>query len=334
MSRQRVRPCPLVATIRHALAFCLQTQNEISRREQLFHGQADNWVAQSIKDTLPYFLGAVDDEHVRKLEELRRLRDQLRAVDRQLSELKALRGDGFSRASTLMAQARDAGLAVALPESGKDKVAVLESLGKRRSAQLTVRTKTVAAVGNNRLSMERQGLIDDHQRISDEIALVCSFEKEEQGYPERQRSSGRASRRLGSSKGQSRHVCPLCAHALPESSTPATQGEIRQELKEVSTRLETVMKAAPNIGKATAELRIRLQEVENRLSKNRAEMSAVRASSEQVQRAQDAASRRAVIVGRISLYVENVPEFPDTSALERQGEQLREQCQSSNRPKR
>ena len=88
------------------------------------------------------------------------------------------------------------------------------------------------------------------------------------------------------------------------------------------------MKAAPNIEKATAELRIRLQEVQNRLSKNRAEMSAVRASSEQVQRAQDAASRRAVIVGRISLYVESLPEFPDTSALERQGEQLREQCQS------
>jgi hypothetical protein len=67
-------------------------------------------VAQGLKDVLPYFLGAVDDEYVRKREELRRLREQLRAVDRQLSELQALRGDGISKAATLLAQARDAGL--------------------------------------------------------------------------------------------------------------------------------------------------------------------------------------------------------------------------------
>ena len=154
---------PLVATIRHALAFCLQTQNEISRREQLFHGQADNWVAQSIKDTLPYFLGAVDDEHVRKLEELRRLRDQLRAVDRQLSELKALRGDGLSRASTLMAQARDAGLAVALPESWDNTVAVLRIVGQTPLGSIDSPDEDSSGGREyERLSMERQGLIDDH----------------------------------------------------------------------------------------------------------------------------------------------------------------------------
>jgi hypothetical protein len=101
---------PLSATVRHAISFCFQPQDEIIRRQQLFHGAGDNFVAQGLKDVLPYFLGAVDDEYVRKREELRRLREQLRAVDRQLSELQALRGDGISKAATLLAQARDAGL--------------------------------------------------------------------------------------------------------------------------------------------------------------------------------------------------------------------------------
>lgn len=93
---------PISATVRHAISFCFQPQDEIIRRQQLFHGAADNFVAQSLKDVLPYFLGAVDDEYVRKREEFRRLREQLRAVDRQLSELRALGGDGISKAATLL----------------------------------------------------------------------------------------------------------------------------------------------------------------------------------------------------------------------------------------
>jgi hypothetical protein len=55
-------------------------------------------VAQALKDTLPYFLGAVDDDHVRKQGELRRVREQLRAVERRLAEMAALRGDGATKA--------------------------------------------------------------------------------------------------------------------------------------------------------------------------------------------------------------------------------------------
>jgi len=57
---------PITAKLRHALAFVFQTQNEISQPGFLFHKQSDNWVTQSIKDTLPYFWGAVDDNFVRR----------------------------------------------------------------------------------------------------------------------------------------------------------------------------------------------------------------------------------------------------------------------------
>ena len=75
----------LSANVRHALALCFQPQDEIIRRQQLFHGAADNFFAQSLKDTLPYFLGAVDDEYVRRREEFRLLKEQLRACERQLN---------------------------------------------------------------------------------------------------------------------------------------------------------------------------------------------------------------------------------------------------------
>ena len=55
---------PLRPNIRHAIALCLQTQDEIAQREHLFHDASDNFFRQALKDTLPYFLGAVPEEYV------------------------------------------------------------------------------------------------------------------------------------------------------------------------------------------------------------------------------------------------------------------------------
>jgi hypothetical protein len=76
---------PLAATISHALTFCLQSQNEIAQRRHLFHGASDRFVAQAIKDTLPYFLGAVTDDYVAKQQELKRVRTEVRQIERRLA---------------------------------------------------------------------------------------------------------------------------------------------------------------------------------------------------------------------------------------------------------
>ncbi|MDZ7853550.1 MAG: DUF3732 domain-containing protein [Halomonas sp.] len=78
--------------------------------------------------------------------------------------------------------------------------------------------------------------------------------------------------------------------------------------------------------KAIAEIEGRLQGVHAELAKNRAEMEAVRRSSEQLQDLRDDAAKRALILGRVSLYLESLPELPDSKKLEEQAELLRSQC--------
>ena len=53
---------PLAANIRHALYYCFQGQDEIAAKNFLFHRQSDDFVTQAIKDTIPYFLGAINEE--------------------------------------------------------------------------------------------------------------------------------------------------------------------------------------------------------------------------------------------------------------------------------
>ena len=54
---------PLEASSRHAILFCLQAQDEIANRRLLFHRQGEQFFPQAIRDALPYFLGAVDEDH-------------------------------------------------------------------------------------------------------------------------------------------------------------------------------------------------------------------------------------------------------------------------------
>jgi hypothetical protein len=161
---------PLTANIRHALAFCFQPQDKIIRRQQLFHGASDNFFAQALKDTLPYFLGAVDDDYVRKREQLRLIRERLRSCERKLAEIAALRGEGTSKADALLAQARDAGLSAVTANSWDETVAALRAVASTPLANLE--TTTPDGGEFSRLSEERSRLLAEQRRIRDEIDAV------------------------------------------------------------------------------------------------------------------------------------------------------------------
>lgn len=317
----------LSASIRHAVALCFQPQDEIIRRQQLFHGASDNFFAQALKDTLPYFLGAVDDEYVRKREELRRLREKLRACERQLAEISALRGEGVSKAAGLLAQARDAGLTESAPDAWSETVIALRSLGATPLANIEITIPDGSEF--SRLADGRSRLLEEQRRIRDEIAAARAFEKDEKGFSREATEQQARLKTIGIFEGSNpSSSCPLCSHELQSSLIPPSVEEVKATLTSLSSRLESVTRGAPQIEKAVAELEQRLLTTQTSLARNRAEMEAVRTSQEQLSKVQDDTAKRAHILGRVSLYLESLPDIPDTSALQQQADSLREQCAS------
>lgn len=315
----------LSATIRHALALCFQPQDEIIRRQQLFHGAADNFVAQALKDTLPYFLGAVDDEYVRKREELRRLKDELRSCDRRLTELKALRGDGVSKAASLLAQARDAGLTAADPGSWEGTIAALQVIGTTPMASMEQGLPDGAEF--DRLSIERARLRDEQRRLQDEISAVRAYAQDERGFAREATEQQARLQTIRIFDGvEAGHACPMCAQPLATPVQPPSAEDVKGTLAVLSTRLASIAQAAPQIEKAVSDLEAKLQRVQGALTKNRSSMEAVRTASDRLAAVQDEAARRAHILGRIALYLESLPELPDTKALEEKAAGLRSQC--------
>jgi hypothetical protein len=317
----QTRPA-LSANVRHALALCFQPQDEISRRQQLFHGAADNFFAQALKDTLPYFLGAVDDEYVRKREELRRVREQLRACERELTELQSLQGSGASKAATLLAEARDVGLSSSDTSIWEDAVAALQEIARSPIAGVAEHPD---GQEYSHLAAQREKFLDEQRRLRDEISAARAFEQDEKGFS-REASEQRA--RLASigifNGSDPEHTCPLCSQELPDTVVMPAVPQIKSALTDLTSRLESVTRAVPQVERAIAELDSQLQKVQAALAKNRAEMEAVRSSSDRVQQIQDETARRALIRGRISLYLESLPALPDTKALEERAQRLRE----------
>jgi hypothetical protein len=74
----------LEANIRHALTFCYQQQTEIAAKDYLFHRQYEAHTTQDIKDTLPYFLGVIQEDRLAREQELVRRRRELRIAQREV----------------------------------------------------------------------------------------------------------------------------------------------------------------------------------------------------------------------------------------------------------
>jgi hypothetical protein len=317
---------PLSGNVRHALWFCFQPQDEIIRRQQLFHGTSDHFIAQAMKDVLPYFLGAVSDEFVRKREELRRLREQLKQSERRLAEHAAIRGQGVSKAAGLLAQARDSGLTtLADANRWEDVIAALRQVA---STSLAFTNDSIPAVSEfARLSEQRRSLLTEQRQIRDQIALGRAFEGDEAGFS-REGSEQRARLKTinifeDSTPGDS---CPLCSQSLSNGRQLPSAAQLKSALSAISNRLDTVSRVAPQMERAIGELEQKLDSVLQRLAQNRLEMEAVRAANEQLVLAEDDMNKRALILGRISLYLESLPDLPDSTALEQAIQNLMNKC--------
>lgn len=101
---------PFEAHLGHAAWLCLQDQDEIASRHLLFHRQGDGPVAEHLKDTIPYFLGAVPADAAAKKAALR---DANRAQRRAEAALTAAQREASTVETNLrglLAEAHAAGL--------------------------------------------------------------------------------------------------------------------------------------------------------------------------------------------------------------------------------
>ncbi|MDP3866535.1 MAG: DUF3732 domain-containing protein [Rhodoferax sp.] len=316
---------PLAATISHALTFCLQSQNEIAQRHHLFHGSSDRFVAQALKDTLPYFLGAVTDDYVAKQQELKKIRTEVRQIERRLAEASAIRGEGVTRADTLLAEAKAAGLT-----SLEDDAPWQQKIEVLRVIQSSPVPSALSEGGDDsefrRLTAERSSLVQEQRGLLSTVERARDFEGNSKGFSSEAREhAARLNAVTVFDHGVAGHACPLCLQDLPEDSAAPSIGDLRTAQEYIGERSGAMDSVTPRIESAIQDVEVKLADVRRRMDGNRELLAAVKKSSQRMQLAADTEARRAMVLGRISLYVENIPQMPDLAEQQRRLEELKSQ---------
>lgn len=327
------------AHIGHAALLCLQRQSEIADRDLLFHRQGDQGMAQTLKDTIPYFIGAVPRDQALKRAQLAAARRELRRAEttyRQAeqasqaadADLTALWREAYTLGmvdseqlpdrSTMVGILHAAVTTATAPEIPDREAANRVAAMQRERDQLRDRLRGLVA--------EREVLLQQNDTETDftgavtvQTARLASLNL--LGLP----SDDNSARAQGSNAEQS--PCPLCGSALAEPDpTPA---QLRQSLQQLNDQLSGVDAARPARRAALQELDEQATSLRNQLRAAEAALQSLTAGQAVTDQLPDTA-RRDFTRGRIHATLAALPGSSEAelARLRRNHETVLEQVQT------
>jgi hypothetical protein len=305
----------LEANIRHSLFFTFQHQNEISSEKHLFHKQSEDQIPTAIKDVLPYFLGAVDEDYVTKKKNLRKLKRELRILKRNLGELDAIQGEGISKAQTLLLEAHDFGIFnTAIPEAWEECVNFLKIVQKN-GLRIEEEEKNEEDRIPEKLLDEQIYLRQELIKTKEQLATARSFDTDQNGYTKE--ADIHVSRLKSIELFKDRIVnnkCPLCKSRI-EKEQLSLINNIESSYRLLDNQIREIEERSPQIQKAIRELENRIELIKKELRANRVKLLAIQKSNQRLLSIQDYNAKKAYVMGRIGLYLESLPEVEDTTNL-------------------
>jgi Protein of unknown function (DUF3732) len=309
---------PLRATLRHAIWYCFQKQDEIASRERLFHRQGDPWIPQAIKDTLPYFLGAFDSEYFLRQEELDDARTQLRALEAKLELSKQARNIGMEKIRRYVTDGKRVGLIDQNFESSKleDVFAQLKTAAQANLTSPLILASPDGAI--EQLENEQKTLLMKLQENVQNTRATRHFLSEQVSFATEATEQGArlATLELFPKADSEKSVCPICLQDL-DKIVPAVE-HIRLSLQRIETHLVSVSTENPHLQSRLDELGNQKGSLESDLIEIQQELENAYIANAKSQALRDQAIERARVIGRISAFLDQNAEVEDGSELARQ----------------
>lgn len=308
---------PLEANFRHALLFSFQDQNDIDSKQRLFHRQGEDFVSQAIRDTFPYFLGAINEDRLLKQAQLDQAKRSLRQLERQLRDAEAVDSSTYPRAQALIDEAKQVGLIDERFHATSYETA-LQALQKL-AVEDRAREDLVVGDGEEVLAglrAERQSLRSELERVNADIRSTRTFTSETMGYEREAKEQRARLSSIGLIRSTDAHngtQCPVCESHL--KTLVPTVNQISRSLRELNDQLEAVEAENPRLQHRLATLQKEEQNIEEKLRENQQRISARVRENEILRVQQDGFVLRARTTGKVIQYVETAINLKSNSSL-------------------
>lgn len=252
-----------------AALFCLQEQEEIGTKSTLFHRQAEDGIKLSLRDSFPFFLGAVSGDQAQQREALREAKRVLRRADAALARAESESAERETVFKDLLREARAVGLSPSaqLVEAADYRGAAMSILYMTEgSSQIDARSDVQTQDELRRLGEEAARL---RSELSQAIAvrdLVLDQQGSEVEYSGSLQAQAGRLESIGLIPDIDRgiEVCPVCAQDLPEHDASVSQLTVR--LNELRSSLAGIQQVRPRRAQAVATVTARVVEIREALT--------------------------------------------------------------------
>lgn len=316
---------PLSANFRHSLFYCFQPQYEIARKDILFHRQSEEFIPQTIRDTMPYFLGVIKEDGLALEQELARAKRNLKLIERAIKEGDIIAGNGLTKGLSLLAEAGQVGLIET--EKVPPDMSIIISMAKQILDWTPIQ---ITYPSSDRLTSLQEEIKQLNKLISEkqEIALAAKlFANESHGYTSelQQQEARLESIGLFEDLNQEPEICPICSQKIP---IPIPSVEmIKTSLSEMKINLEKISREQPKLREYIDKLDNECQEIYERIREKQEMIEGIISEQETAIKLRDVNARRARVIGRISLWLESIEPNIKSSELQDKLEYYKTQVQ-------
>jgi hypothetical protein len=308
------------ANIKHTYYYMFQKQGLVANKDQLFYRQNEQFQPQAIRDTLPILLGVSTNERFEHEAKLRIAKRDLRLQAKLLSEAQQTLDTFQLKAISLYSEAKAVGIIStnATPSGENGLIMAL------REAAQWIPLKRVVDDGDRvtKLEAELANLRKTRREIKSRIDAGKQFEKRAGGF------SNEASQhidRLASIKSLPKNVAtgewqwPFCESNLAMDTPIAAS--LLQELASLEQEMTVVAGQRPKLQAYLTTEEESHQKISDQIAEKDAELSAAIAANVALASAEARTTAAAVVVGRISWFLEQL--IPDADLTNLRAEHQR-----------
>lgn len=271
----------------------------------------------TIKTVLPYFLGAFDEDHVAKMKTLKNYRSQLIVLKRNLAELEALKGEGISQAQLLLFEAQEVGIFNSeIPNELKECIKNLKEIQKQPMEYSFDTEEEIMITGRafEKLQDEETELRMELMAAYNELKAAKSFLSDESEFIDEAEVHLTRLKSIELFKDKSGdHICPICNSHLSKQIPAVT--EIEKSFHQLDSQIRNVEEESPELQKVIRKLEEKVNSLKQKLKDNRKAIEAIQRSNNKLLDVHKQNIKRSYLIGRISLYLESLPQLKDTSDL-------------------
>lgn len=310
------------ATIKHTYYYLFQKIGLVANRDQLFYRQNEQFQPQAIRDTLPILLGVSSNDKYELEAKLRMAQRDLRISAKFLEDARQAIDTSEQKGLSLLSEARSVGIAPALGQS-EDNEAVLELLRQT----LSWKPQSAPQDSANEITQFEERIADlrqDRRDLQARIDSARQFAKKAGGFQSEaleQRDRLLSIRALPRDPSTGEWQWPFAEKNLGLESPIASA--ILNEVSSLDSELAIVAGQRPRLDSYLSDLDGQIQEISSEIRSAEEQLAAAIATNELVTAMGNRNNAAARVVGRISLFLENLVPNEELVARETQHQRLR-----------